>query len=108
MSCTIAKWPDGSSIVPWRAGKVLVWDVTCPDTLVTSYRAVASREMGAVAREAERMMKAKYAHLESSHHFVPIAVETLGALGPEALRFFRDLGQCIMDATQEPLSHHHL
>ena len=43
------KRPDGASIVPWRAGKVLVWDATCPDTLATSHTAVAAREAGAVA-----------------------------------------------------------
>ena len=85
------KRPDGASIVPWSTGKVLVWDVTCPDTLATSYSAVAAREVGAVASEAERGKKAKYAHLEPSHHFVPIAVETLGAFGPEVLSFVRDL-----------------
>ena len=87
---------------------MLVCDVTCPDTLDTSYSAVAAREAGAVASEAERRTKAKYAHLELSHHFVPIAEETLGAFVPEALCFIQDLGQRIMDATQEPLSHHHL
>ena len=87
---------------------MLVWDVTCTDTLATSYSAVASREEGTVASEAERRKKAKYAHLEPSHHFVPITVETLGAFSPEALSFIRDLGRRIKDATQEPLSHHHL
>ena len=62
----------------------------------------------AVASEAERRKRAKYAHLNPSHHFMPIAVETLGAFGPEALTFIHDLGRRIMDATQEPLSHHHL
>ena len=76
------------------------------DTLATSYSAVAAREVGAVASEAERRKKAKYVHLEPSHHFVPVAVES--AFGPEALSFIRDLERRIMDATQEPLSHHHL
>ena len=53
----------------------------CLDTLATSYNAVKVREVGAVASEAERKKKAKYAHLEPSHYFMPIAVETLGAFG---------------------------
>ena len=64
-----------------------------------------SQRSGAVASKAKRRKKAKYAHLD---HFVPVAVETLSAFGPEDLTFVRDLRQCIMDATQEPLSHHHL
>ena len=27
--CSDGKRPDGASIVPWRRGKFLVWDVTC-------------------------------------------------------------------------------
>ena len=73
--------------MPWMGGKVLVWDVTCPDTLAPSYSSVAAREAGAVASEVERRKRAKYTHLNPSHHFVPIAVETLGAFGPRGPHF---------------------
>ena len=102
------KRPDGASVVPWRGGKVLVWDATCPDTLAPSYANLAAREAGAVADEAERKKKAKYAHLESSHYFVPVAVETLGVLGSEARTLLRDLGRRLKDSTLEPWSHHYL
>ena len=71
---------------------MLVWDATCPDTLAPSYSTLAVREAGAVADEAERKKKVRYAHLENSHHFVPVAVETLGVFGSEARSFFKDLG----------------
>ena len=61
------KQHDGASIVPWKGGKVLVWDTTCPDTLELLHSSIATREVGAVANEAEKK-KAKYAHLEASHH----------------------------------------
>ena len=32
------KRPDGMTLVPWRVGRCLTWDVTCPDTLATSHR----------------------------------------------------------------------
>ena len=102
------KRPDGASIVPWKGGRVLVWDATCPDTLAPSYSALATREAGAVAAEMERRKKAKYSHLDSSHFFVPVAVETLGVMGPEAGHFFRDLGRRIAAATSDPLSHQYL
>ena len=70
-----------------------------PDTLAPSYSALATSEAGAVAAEMERRKKAKYFHLDSSHFFVPIAVETLGVMGREAGRFFRGLGRRIAAAT---------
>ena len=102
------KRPDGTSIVPWMSGRVLFWDVTYPDTLVPSYAALATRKAGAVAAEMERRKKEKYAHLDPSHFFVPIAVETLDPIGPEAGHFFRDLSRRIVVATSEPLSHQYL
>ena len=70
------KRPDGASVVPWRGGKVLVWDATCADTLAPSHSALAIREAGAVAASAEQRERTKYLHLETTHHFVPVAVET--------------------------------
>ena len=61
-----------------------------------------------MAAEMERRKKAKYSHLDSSHFFVPVVVETLGVMGPEAGHFFRDLGRRIAAATSDPLSHQYL
>ena len=98
------KRPDGTTIVPWKGGKVLVWDATCPDTLAPSYSTLAVSEAGAVADEAERKKKVKYAHLENSHHyFVPVAVETLGVFGSEARSFFKDLGGRINVSANNPV-----
>jgi hypothetical protein len=27
--------PDGVTLIPWKRGRTLVWDVTCVDTLVS-------------------------------------------------------------------------
>ena len=45
--------PDGASIVPWKEGRILVWDATCPDPLAPSYLSIATTDAGAVARETE-------------------------------------------------------
>ena len=45
--------PDDASLVPWKGGKILVWDMTCPDILAPSCGALAVHEPGAVAAEAE-------------------------------------------------------
>ena len=56
----------------------------------------------------ERRKRVKYAHLDTSHFFVPVAVETLWVIGPEAGLFCQELGRCIAVATLDPLSHQHL
>ena len=48
------KRPDGATLVPWKCGKLLVWDATCVDTYAPSYSRVASQEAGAVADQAEK------------------------------------------------------
>ena len=87
---------------------VLVWDVTYPDTLAPSYSSCASREAGIVAEEAERRKKVKYTLIETSHCFIPIAVEMLGVFGLEARQFVKDLGSRIEDTTLEPLSTYYI
>ena len=46
--------PDGISVMPWRNGRTLVWDATCPDTFAPSHVALAAREAGLVASQAEK------------------------------------------------------
>ena len=69
---------------------------------------MAIREAGAVAAEMDRRKRLKYAHLDTSHLFVPLAVETLGVMGPEAGLFCQELGRRIAATTSDPLSHQHL
>ena len=99
------KRPDGASILPWRGGRALVWDVTCPDTFAPSHVALASREAGSVASQAEQLKNRKYTELLASHHFTPIAIETSGVFGPEAAAFLRDLGHRLRAQTDDPLSY---
>ena len=102
---------DGASVVPWRCGKILVWDATCVDTLAPSHQALAAREPRAVAVDGESKKLSKYAHLESTHHFVPVAVETLGALGPdspEASSLLKEIARRISLARGEERAHEFL
>jgi len=93
--------PDGMSMIPWKQGRCLVWDVTCPDTLAKSHLNVAGSTAGAVASEAEAHKRAKYSAISQTHYFVPIAIETFGALGVEAEAFLNDLGGRIVAVTKE-------
>ena len=53
------KRPDGVSVVPWRSGKCLVWDVTCVDAFAPSYRSLAVQGPGTVATRVESLKEEK-------------------------------------------------
>ncbi len=86
----------------------MVWDATCPDTFAPSHRDLATRGAGAVADQAEERKKVKYAELATTHHFVPLAVETTGVFRSEAQMLFRELGRRIKDESGEPLAYQYL
>ena len=98
------KRPDGITVVPWKNGKLLVWDATCPDTFAPSYISSATSEAGAVAALAEERKKNIYAHLDPSHSFTPVAIETSGVVGPQSLAFLKDLGRRMRQVTGEERS----
>ena len=92
------------TLAPWHSGCLLVWDATCPDTLAPSYRAHATQESGKVAASAEERKCEKYQGLPPGHTFTPVAIETLGAIGPKSMVFLRELGRRIRAVTDEPKS----
>ena len=94
------KQPDGISVVPWRNGKLLVWDATCPDTFAFSHSSLAFGEAGAVAAQAEVRKHSKYCHLDSSY-IVLVAIETSGAMGPRTTEFLKELGYRLRQVTGE-------
>ena len=59
---------------------------------------------GAVATEVEARKQSKHSSLAAMHHFVPVAVETLGALGEKVVQIISDLGLRIAATTAEPRS----
>ena len=81
-----------------------MWDFTCPDTLAASRLNRVVLGSGVVANDAESRKSTKYSSLSALYRFIPIAIETLGVPGDEALSFFHDLGQRIAVATAEPHS----
>ena len=72
-------------------------------TFAPSHLQLAIREAGPVADQAELKKKAKYAELAATHHFVPVAIETMGVLGKEAEAFFIELGRRIREETGTPI-----
>ena len=102
------KRPDGITMVPWKCGKLLVWDATCPDTFAPSYTISATSEAGLVAAGAEERKEAKYTSLGSLHCFTPLAIETTGVLGPKSKTCVKELGGRVARVTGDQKSSHYL
>ena len=95
---------DGMTLIPWKRGRILVWDATCWDTFAPSNLPQAIREAGAVAAKAEQIKEAKYSHLDPSHLFIPLAFETSGSLGPTTAGFIKKLAHLISRENDKPYS----
>jgi len=96
---TDGKRPDGVSLIPWRCGKPVTWDVTVIDTLAESYSAVASVTPGGAAELAAERKMEKYSCLPNSYDFQPLAFETLGPINATAASFISELGRRIEQVT---------
>ena len=59
----------------------------------------------AVAMDAEHKNKSQYHLLEQTHLLMPVAVETLGAMGPVALSLLKEIARCVTSATGEDRAH---
>ena len=90
------KRPDGVSIIPWSDGRCLVWDVTCHDTFAHSNIHLASSGTGLVANRAASLKCQVYAELQNKYNFIPIAVESSGSFGRDAISFFM-ISACTLD-----------
>ena len=105
IACSDRKRPDGISVVPWKNGQTLVWVATCPDTFAPSHVALAAREAGLVASQAEK------AKPRSTPFSVPATIlfqlpskHQRYVFGPEAITFSKELGCRITAETVEPCS----
>ena len=91
--------PDGCSIIPWSQGKCVAWDVTCPDTLAASSVQGSASRPGYAAEHAAAAKRQKYQQLSNSHSFIPVAIETLGAINEEGLEMIHSLGSRMISAS---------
>ena len=91
------KRPDGCTLIPWRGGRPLAWDVTVCTTVAESYVNAASHTPGAVAEQAADRKCLKYADLSAAYEFQPVAVESHGPLSDTTLSFLVDLGRKISE-----------
>ena len=98
---TDGKRPDGVTMIPWKNGKPLVWDATCPDTFAPSYRYQATSRAGVVADLAEEKKTVKYTSLGAGYSFTPVTIESLGAMGKKSLAFVKELGHRVRQCSGE-------
>ena len=96
------KRPDGMTLVPWKQGKALVWDVTCVDTMAPSHIMGSISEAGKAAEDAEKKKVKKYRNLvEGKFLFSPVAFETFGPWGPATRELISEIGHKVMARTGE-------
>ena len=70
----------------------MAWDVTCSDTLATSNLSGSVSVVGHAAEHAANHKKQEYNQLAVSHTFIPLAIETLGAINEEGIALLHSLG----------------
>ena len=78
LSRSVGKRPDGASLILWKRRKPLASDVTVPDTYAVSHIGETAENVGAAANKTATNKIAKYNSLATTHHFIPIALETAG------------------------------
>ena len=77
----------------------MTWDITVVSTLAQSYRHASGHSAAGAAEVAVSRKEAKYSCLPQSFLFVPIALETLGAVAPCSLDFLTEVGRRLSAAT---------
>jgi len=98
------KRPDGVTQVPWKRGRCLAWDATCPDTYAQSHIQASSVQAGSAATVAELAKSQKYSDIIAGVDFVPFAIETSGVWGEKARDLVKEVGRRIKEGTHEPRS----
>ena len=90
------------TLIPWREGRSVLWDVTIRDTTADSYLSKTSSAAGAAAEEAAVQKESKYADLCTDYLFCPVAIETLGPICSAGRLFLSELGRRASLLTCDP------
>ena len=94
--------PDGLTLIPWKEGKCLTWDVTVADTLAATYVSATSVKAGEAAARLAANKRDKYEEITHTHLFCPIAVETMGPVEDEGRDLLSAIGNLITKITGDP------
>ena len=94
--------PDGLTLLSWRDGRCATWDVTVTDTVAASYVGISSSCAASAAEAAAKRKEEKYVDICRTHHFFPIAFETIGPINQVGSKFISALGQRLTRITDDP------
>ena len=72
------------------------------DTLANSYTPTTSVTSCGAAEAAATQKRAKYAEIIQYHHFIPIAIETLGPINMDGQRFLDSLSERLSSISGDP------
>ena len=78
------KRPDGVTLIPWKQGKCLAWDVTMPDTYAQSNLPTTVTNAEHAADNSAVSKTQKYQNILQTHLFTSIAIETAGVWNSQA------------------------
>ena len=93
--------PSTVTLIPWKQGKCLAWDVTMPDTYAQSHLPTTATNVEHVADKSVISKTQNYQSILQSHLFTPIAIETAGVWNNQAREFIKELGKRITTVTGE-------
>ena len=105
LSRTDGKRPDGMTITPCTQGRLFIWNTTCWDSMAASDIHIAMSSPRWVADMAVRRKKDIYRENSQNHHFVPVAVETMGSFGEDTIACLHQLASRLQSISKDPLGY---
>ena len=76
--------------------------MTVVDTLGSAYLKQSAIKAASAAETAADRKRTKYAAIEQSHTFIPVALETMGPMCASAVEFVQDIGHKATAVTSDP------
>ena len=101
LSRSDGKRPDDLIVVPWFAGRSIIWDAKVVNTLSTSYIQATSKTACGAAEIAVTRKEGKYIALSTNYNFIVIALETLGPFSAKTSKVRPELGRHLTIATED-------
>ena len=96
------KRPDGMTLIPWQGEKNVTWDVTVTETVADSYPHLSAACAGSAPEGAASRKETKYAVLDYSYTFIPLAFETYGPTNDKDTKFLQELGRRLRTISDDP------